>query len=266
MYLEKDDVSLYYESRGSGDALLLIHGVIVDAGLFSAAAEILSRHYQVITFDRRGNSRSTLRAEKAFSMEDQVRDIRDLLDHLGIERAFVVGASAGAVVGEYFMECFPERVRHLVMYEPAMLGYMVREPEVKAWTEKMQALIEKKKYNSAILQFALHIASFDERSPKKSQEDSMREMNNHIYALTVEFPGMLYYEPDLEKMKKNAARITLAAGERSKDTVYRRCSGLLAGEIGKECVFFPGYHNLPYDLPVEFAVCVAGVIELLRED
>ena len=77
MYLEKEDVSLYYETYGEGEPLILIHGVIVDAQLYQEAARLLSRYYQVILYDRRGNSRSRLKGEKDFSMDDQADDIRD---------------------------------------------------------------------------------------------------------------------------------------------------------------------------------------------
>ncbi len=108
MFLEKEDVSLYYEVRGDGDPLILIHGVMVDAGLFERTAELLSRFYRVVTYDRRGNSRSILRAEQAFSMDDQAADILALMDHLGIGSAYFAGASAGAAVGQHFLSLYPE--------------------------------------------------------------------------------------------------------------------------------------------------------------
>jgi pimeloyl-ACP methyl ester carboxylesterase len=53
---EGDD--LYYEVRGHGQPLLMISGGGGDAGFFSLVADILSDEYKVITYDRRGNSRS----------------------------------------------------------------------------------------------------------------------------------------------------------------------------------------------------------------
>ena len=44
MFLEKEDVSLYYEVQGQGQPLLLIHGVIVDGGLYEKAAELLNSY------------------------------------------------------------------------------------------------------------------------------------------------------------------------------------------------------------------------------
>ena len=99
MFIEKDDVSLYYEVRGNGDPLILIHGVIVDANLYASAADLLANYYQVITYDRRGNSRSVFKGEPHFSMEGQAQDILSLMEALGIDKAYIVGQSAGAIIG-----------------------------------------------------------------------------------------------------------------------------------------------------------------------
>ena len=285
MFLEKKDVSLYYEVRGTGDPLILIHGVIVDAGLYENTADLLSSRYMVITYDRRGISRSRLKepedsvpgestrqnvqkesgsdaGEPDVFMDAQIQDILDLMDHLHIKDAYFAGASAGAVIGQYLLQCFPERVRHLIMYEPAMLGYMDKEPDVKEWTRDMLELIQKHKYNSAILAFAENIASFDERSPKKAIDVSFREMHNHEYCLNTEFPALVCYHPDLDAMKRVSDRITLAAGEKSKGTFYYRSAQELAESIGKKALYYPGFHNLPYDLPREFTVSVMGTFML----
>ena len=50
---------LYYEVRGSGPPLLLIHGGVIDASGFSRAADLLAADSTVITYDRRAYSRST---------------------------------------------------------------------------------------------------------------------------------------------------------------------------------------------------------------
>ena len=256
MFLEKEDVSLYYEVQGQGQPFLLIHGVIVDGGLYEKAAELLSAYYKVITYDRRGNSRSTCKGGNVFSMESQIEDIRDLMDELSIEDTYVVGVSAGAVIGQYFLQKYPDKVRHLIMYEPAMLGEMKDEPELAHWIDMMMELINKRKLNSAVLKFVEHIGNTDPHSPKKDKDTSFREMKNHEYALTQEFPGLAAYRPDKEKMKKSAAKITLAAGEKSGNTVYVKAAGVLAEILGKKEIYYPGCHNFPYDRPEEFAACI----------
>ena len=59
-HLAVPGVRLYYEVRGTGRPLLMIHGGAVDAGSFAAIAPELARHYLVITYDRRGGCGSCL--------------------------------------------------------------------------------------------------------------------------------------------------------------------------------------------------------------
>ena len=268
MFLEKEDVSLYYEVRGEGEPLILIHGLIVDAELFENTAEILSRSYKVITFDRRGNSRSRYKdgAAARFSMEAQSEDIKDLMNHLEIESAYIAGASAGATLGQYFLSQYQERVKHLIMYEPAILSLMVKlNPETDKWVKGMEELIAKKRFNTLLLRFAESIGQPDPRSPARAPENSIRQMENMEYAFTQEFPGLIKYEPDYDNMEANAEKITVAAGEKSEGTTYRNGAGIVAEMVGRELLYFPGGHNMPFELPKEFAVSIAGTLALIKD-
>lgn len=263
MFLEKKNVSLYYEVCGQGIPLVLIHGVMVDADFYRRAAHILAKKYMVVTFDRRGNSRSKCREEAPFSIGSQAEDIKDLLDELKIGSAYVVGVSAGAAIGLKFLEKYPERVMHMILYEPAVLGMVKKEPEIQKWMEKMRFLIADGKYNTALLEFFMHLGSFDDRAPQKDAETSVKEMGNVEYALKKELPGLSEYMPDLESLKRNERKVTFAVGEKSGDTVYVRIGHKLSEKVGKRALFYPGFHNLAYDLPEEFAVCVHGTLQLL---
>lgn len=263
MFLERDYGKLFYETYGKGQPLLLIHGAIVDAGLYEQTAKILSRYYWVICYDRRGYSRSKGKDLTKFCIQEQAEDVLAILDALHIKRVTIAGASAGAVIGQYFLQEHPERVRHLLMYEPALLGHMIEEDEqFRNWAEEIEKLIQKRKYNTALLRFSEQIGPPDPRSPKKSEEVSIRELNNVEYTFTVEIPGFLNYRPDLVKMRLDADRITIAVGERSGNTVYVQEAYRLAKEMGKEVITYPGGHNLPYDLPTEYAICLIGTLKL----
>ena len=272
MYLLRDNANIYYEVRGEGDALILIHGVITDSGLYEQTSGILSDKFRVVIFDRRGNSRSRTSVETgkgvpAFDIDEQIEDIRALMDELEIDRAYIAGASAGAVIGHRFLCRFPERVRHLIMYEPALLGHMRKEdPVFREWAEKTEALVDAGKLNSALIRFAEHIGPADERSPSKSEESFLREMGNLEYAMKSEIPGLHSYDPGPEIIRQYADKITIAAGEKSGETVYVREARRLADMMGSSVLYYPGGHNLPYDLPEEFAVCVSGTLMLKADN
>ncbi|MGN6175885.1 MAG: alpha/beta fold hydrolase [Streptosporangiaceae bacterium] len=58
--LKVPGASLYHEIRGSGPVLLLICGGVYDAAGYAGLAQQLADRYTVVTYDRRGNSRSPL--------------------------------------------------------------------------------------------------------------------------------------------------------------------------------------------------------------
>ena len=117
-----DGVEIAYldESPGNNaDAVLLIHGFAsnvntnwVDTGWVKT---LTGAGYRVIAYDNRGHGQS----EKLYNLEDygapiMAEDARRLLDHLGIERAHVIGYSMGARIAAFLAMQHPTRVRSLV--------------------------------------------------------------------------------------------------------------------------------------------------------
>ncbi|MGG5823077.1 alpha/beta fold hydrolase [Falsiroseomonas sp. HW251] len=77
----------------------------------------VARHYPVISWDMRGHGESQIPpADLPFSLERLAQDARDLLDHLGVARAHVVGLSAGGYVGQRLAIESPERVASLCLF------------------------------------------------------------------------------------------------------------------------------------------------------
>lgn len=103
----------HYEVRCSGPALLMVHGGNGDAGLFSAVADLLADDHAVITYDRRGFSRSTLDGPFPASWNDtHADDARRPLETVAGGPAGVFGSSAGAVVGLALVSRHPGLVAH----------------------------------------------------------------------------------------------------------------------------------------------------------
>jgi pimeloyl-ACP methyl ester carboxylesterase len=113
-----EGADLYYEERGSGPPLLLIHGTGAYADLWSPVLDGLARSFRVIGYDRRGFARSP--STKRWSLSDHARDAAALLEALGAARATVMGWSGGGVVALDLAASFPEHVTGLVLAEPAV--------------------------------------------------------------------------------------------------------------------------------------------------
>jgi pimeloyl-ACP methyl ester carboxylesterase len=111
--------SLYYEERGSGPPLLLIHGTGGYSDVFTPVLDGLARSFRVIVYDRRGFARSR-RGAARWRLADQARDAAQLLDELDAWPAIVVGWSGGGVIALDLAVTAPDRVASLVLAEPAV--------------------------------------------------------------------------------------------------------------------------------------------------
>jgi pimeloyl-ACP methyl ester carboxylesterase len=109
---------LYYEVRGRGQPLLMIPGGGGDAGLYSFVADILADEFRVITYDRRGNARSTRNEPQNFEISQQSRDAVAVLRAVGEPSAFVFGNSSGAIIALDMAKTQPQAVKAVVAHEP----------------------------------------------------------------------------------------------------------------------------------------------------
>lgn len=110
-------VTLYYEERGSGDAILGLHGAGSSAAFWADAAEALASRGRTIVYDRRGHSRSERPEPYVTDVHVQADDAAALIDALAAAPAIVIGRSYGADVAVDLALRHPERVRALVLME-----------------------------------------------------------------------------------------------------------------------------------------------------
>ena len=99
------------------ETLLLLHAAMGHGKRFYAWVPRLARHYRVVRMDLRGHGGSAVPPpEPPLAMDRLVADTIELLDHLGIRSAHVVGNSAGGYVAQNLAMQSPERVRSLLLF------------------------------------------------------------------------------------------------------------------------------------------------------
>jgi pimeloyl-ACP methyl ester carboxylesterase len=110
---------LAYDVSGSGEAVVLIHAFSVDRRMWDREVAAFEKRFTVVRYDQRGHGDSVAPTQAYTNYED----LRALLDELGIERAALVGLSAGAEIAVDFALVYPERVTRLVLASPGLGGY-----------------------------------------------------------------------------------------------------------------------------------------------
>ncbi|MEJ0102476.1 MAG: alpha/beta fold hydrolase [Bacteroidota bacterium] len=97
-----DGTEIYYEVRGKGEAVILVHGFIVNSQSWKSTAlynDLVSSGYKVIILDQRGNGRSGKPHDStAYENDAEAKDIMALAKKLGVKKYNAVGYSRGSII------------------------------------------------------------------------------------------------------------------------------------------------------------------------
>jgi pimeloyl-ACP methyl ester carboxylesterase len=109
-FVEHDGARIWYATCGAGFPVILLHGGLGHSGNWGyQVPALVDAGYRAVLIDTRGHGRST-RDDRPYSYELLASDVRAVMDHLGIERANLVGWSDGACTALILAETAPERV------------------------------------------------------------------------------------------------------------------------------------------------------------
>lgn len=112
-YANVNGINLYYEIRGAGRPLVLLHGGLGSGEMFGPVLTELAKRHQVIAPDLQGHGR-TADIDRPIDVRLMADDIAALIDHLKLDRPDVVGYSLGGGVALQVAFKYPEKIRKLV--------------------------------------------------------------------------------------------------------------------------------------------------------
>ncbi len=113
-YADVNGVRMYYEERGSGQPLILVHGGLGAGDMYGPILEILAEGRRVITPDLQAHGR-TADVDRPLRYESLGDDLAGLIVHLGLEQADVMGYSLGGGSALRVAIQHPHLVRRLVI-------------------------------------------------------------------------------------------------------------------------------------------------------
>ena len=112
-YAEVNGINLYFETRGAGRPLILLHGGLGSGEMFGPILPALAEHHQVIAPDLQGHGR-TADIDRPLDIRLMAGDIAALIDHLALDQPDVVDYSLGGGVALQTAVRYPAKVRRLV--------------------------------------------------------------------------------------------------------------------------------------------------------
>lgn len=236
-----------------------------------------------MTYDRRGNSRSTVASpHQQARIGEQIADALALLDLLGgtgqddqddqePAPAYVFGGSGGAIIALDLATRHPHRVRTLVAHEPPVVTVLPDASAHLARFEELRALHRTDGTEQAMAAFnADHAGSeqdfeYDPELPP-DRDIVQRFAGNFDMFLGTEMLAFVRYEPDVAALRAAAragTRLVIGGGERSSAHYPYRAGAVLAERLGREYaefVEFPGDHAGYLGRPRAFAEKLRAVL------
>jgi pimeloyl-ACP methyl ester carboxylesterase len=114
-FAEVNGLRMYYEMRGTGRPLLVLHGAYMTVDAMGSLVPDLAETRRVISVELQGHGRTADVADRPITYEGMADDVAALLRHLGIDEADAFGFSMGGGVALQLAIRHPDSVRRLVV-------------------------------------------------------------------------------------------------------------------------------------------------------
>lgn len=122
-YQVSDGAWIYYEDYGSGDPIVILHGYLCSSKFFSRNIAALSENHRLILVDWRGHGSSS-KTLSNLTMDRCAKDIHELMDHLSLENATLLGWSMGSsVVMEYYEQFGSDHLKKIGVIDSALYPF-----------------------------------------------------------------------------------------------------------------------------------------------
>ena len=262
-YINTEGDTLYYEVRGEGEALLMIAGGDGDGGAFRNVTDMLAGTYQVITYDRRGSSRSTRNEPQNFDVGQHVRDAIAVMKAAGHGCAHILSTSGGSIIAFELAKNHKDVIKTMVVHEPPVVRMLPEADALLAKFASIYSMAYNEGYGKAMEVFMNMIVVSPSLYTSYPGELMERSEQNNEFSMKMGLIPTVNYKPDIEAIKNNNVKIVMAAGSVTLEAkaFYGMTAVAIAELLHAEMAVFPGHHLSYIDMPGDWA---AKLIEILQ--
>ncbi|AZM94055.1 alpha/beta hydrolase [Streptomyces sp. W1SF4] len=261
--------TLHYQLRGSGPLLLISQSGEGDADRTVDLVPHLTDSFTVLTYDRRGLSRSRLEQPgRTTSLAEHADDVHRLLAAVTDEPALMLGCSLGAVIGLHVAAEYPGQLSALVAHEPVAPRLLPAPDDRKrheAELVELQHTFREEGLPAAVREAArvlgIDTSGKDSEPGLTPQPMSERRRDNFAYFIEHDFGAILQDTLDPAAVAASTTRILPAVGATTPSTVFDvACAHALADLVGCGIRVFPGGHNGNTSHPRAYAERLRAVL------
>ena len=229
-----DGTKIYYEVRGEGKPVLLVHGFMGNGSSWKRGAlyyDLLSKGYKVITLDMRGNGKSDKPHDStAYDNDAEAKDIMGLMTFLNVKQYDAVGYSRGSIITSRLL-VLDKRLHKAIM---GGMGDAYTNPE---WPRRVHA------YRALMGDTTLH-----------DVDDMMKYIHSqHFDNLALAYQQK--HQPSTSKKELAAVHIPVLIIRGTEDKENGSETGLNKLIPNSSLIYVPGNHNTAIRT-IEFSTAV----------
>jgi pimeloyl-ACP methyl ester carboxylesterase len=252
--------SLWYRTQGMGPALILMGGGPSNADTLQPLASRLAGDFTVVTYDRRGYSRSHVSDPAGpagpAGIPLHADDARRLVAELGPGPVAVFGTSFGALIALELAATVPAALGTVLVHEPP-LGQLLAGDDRQPFDLNLDA---EKDPAAALNAIAASVGVSRGRAADAPAGPGSSPADVELF-IRRDAPAIGDYRLDLDRLRAMGGRVIVAGSLESRGFYPYRCAEQLARHLDTPLAELPGNHAGMIGHPDEFA---ARLLELLR--
>jgi len=256
--LRVDAGTIHYEIRGKGPAIVLLHGGFGDRRMWNEQFDVLADSYQVVRYDQPGFGQSS-KPEAAYS---PVSVLLQLLDHLGIQKTYLIGNSMGGTLAIDFTLLHPDRVASIVLVGSGPGGF----PFPKEDQDKMNAVFSiaaQKGLPAAVELWLVNPMVAVAMSNARTKELLSKMLNDNSGIFLMRFwPVEKMEPPAIQRLKEIKKPTLIIIGDKDTPLIREFAGTASSGISGAKQIVIQDADHLPQmERPAEFN---KAVLEFLK--
>lgn len=262
-FLDIDGARIYYEDRGAGEAVIMIHGFAMDRRIFDMQFELFAERFRVVRYDLRGFGRSDLPTGPYSTLDD----LRIMMDRLGIEKACIIGLSLGGSLAVEFALTCPQRVTGLVLAGSTLRGYPYSDAYVQEFLY----------YRKIARRQGIAVAQSEMLgNPLLRSIAKKPELFVHVKAMIRDYSGFhwlrhdphrVFYPPAIERLGEITCPVQIIIGQHDVDDLQGVARRLIREIRHARYSVLPGVgHIVNMEAPERFNAIVLEFLDSLSGD
>jgi pimeloyl-ACP methyl ester carboxylesterase len=250
--------SLYYRTSGTGPLLLVMPGGPGNADTLSSFASCLAQDYTVVSYDRRGYSRSHADDPPGPNgIPRHADDARRLIADLGPGTVTVFGTSFGALIALELAATAPAAISTLIVHEPP-LGQLLASDQRQPFDLNLDSEKDPASALDAIAA-TVGVTRGQAAGGGPASRPETRPADIELF-IRRDVPAIGRYHLDLDQLRPLSGRIIVAASQGSRGYYPYECAQQLAGHLGRPLAELPGNHAGMIQYPAQFATQLRSLL------